>query len=281
MGGALSWLRDALGLDPFLGGPHEQSLVLDGLVQLDTNSAREVPRDVWHGHVPATALAVPLTLPAAHVQELTRPETTPDPHALQAALRDAVSSARSDEWRQLDGTRVHDAVARLLDAARSGVAVEQLLDPERGPWLTDAVRLRLEPVVASDAFRRLVALGARTEVPYVVGTGATIESRVLPGVDVAASVADVDSGRIDALAVLPDGTWWVVDWKSKLPIDPTAAWHEHGDQLRRYAHAAAAAGAPGTIVTLVPLDRAADAVTWSLASASAAPTQRAGLPASA
>ena len=34
--------------------------------------------------------------------------------------------------------------------------------------------------------------------------------------------------------------------------------------LRRYARAAIATGAPGAVVTLVPLDRPADACSWTL-----------------
>jgi ATP-dependent exoDNAse (exonuclease V) beta subunit len=283
LGGALAWLRDALELEPDLGGPHQVSLVLDGLVQLDTNVTRQAPRDVWRGHEELVALAAPIPLPPIAPAPAATPSPEPDPHALRSALRDAVGSARSDEWRQLDGTRVHDAVARVLDAARAGVALDQLLDPDEGPWLTDSVRARLEPVVASAAFRRLVEFDGRSEVPYVAGSGVTVESRVAPGVDVVANVADIDAGRIDALAILPDGRWWVVDWKTTLPDDADAAWHEHGDQLRRYARAAIATGAPGALVTLVPLDRPDDAVTWSLDPASSvwsAPTpQRAGIPA--
>jgi hypothetical protein len=109
-----------------------------------------------------------------------------------------------------------------------------------------------------------VKRGGRSEVPYVAGSGETIASRAVPGLDVATSVADVDAGRIDALAVLEDGTWWVVDWKTTLPADATEAWLAHGEQLSRYARAAAATGAPGAIVTLVPLDRPHQPVSWRI-----------------
>jgi ATP-dependent exoDNAse (exonuclease V) beta subunit len=260
--GALAWLRDSLGLDETLGGEDRTYPALDGLVRVDTRPAREEPRRVWNAADEHERLAMPLVLPPAPEPEST--DAAPDPHALRAALREAVGSARSDEWRQLDGTRVHDAVARLLDCARSGVAIDSLLDPEHGPWLTDNVRSRLEPVVASEVFSRLVKRGGRSEVPYVAGSGETIASRAVPGLDVATSVADVDAGRIDALAVLEDGTWWVVDWKTTLPADATEAWLAHGEQLSRYARAAAATGAPGAIVTLVPLDRPHQPVSWRI-----------------
>ncbi|MCW2923045.1 MAG: family ATPase [Thermoleophilia bacterium] len=257
--GALAWLRDALGLEPDLGGMDRDTTALDGLVLVSSRPARRTPHVVWDAAVEHVALASPLTLPEP--TPAAPAPTPPDRHALRAALREAVGSARSDEWRQLEGTRVHDAVARILDAARAGVALDSLLDPEHGPWLTDSVRERLAPVVASPVFRRLAELGARTEVPYVAGTGHVTASRVVPGLDVASSVADVDAGRIDALAILEDGTWWVVDWKTTLPTDPAAAWAEHGDQLERYARAARSAGAPSVSLTLVPLDRPDEPVT--------------------
>jgi hypothetical protein len=156
---------------------------------------------------------------------------------------------------------------------RSGTGADVLLDPEHGPWLTDATRERLGPVVDSPVFRRLVELGATPEVPYVAGSGEVVGSRAVPGATVAATAADVDAGRIDALAILPDGTWWVVDWKSTLPTDPADAWDQHGSQLTRYARVAAATGAPGCIVTLVPLDRPVDAVSWSITDAGASMTE--------
>jgi ATP-dependent exoDNAse (exonuclease V) beta subunit len=260
--GALAWLRDTLGLHESLGGEDRTFTALDGLVRVDTRPAREAPRRVWNVDDEHEQLAAPLALPAAPAPD--EPEAAPDPHALRATLREAVGSARSDEWRQLDGTRVHDAVARLLDAARAGTAIDELLDPEHGPWLTDAVRERLQPVVASAAFRTLVARSARSEVPYVAGSGSTVASRAVPGLDVASSVADVDAGRIDALAILDDGAWWVVDWKTTLPGSAEEAWFEHGEQLSRYAHAAAATGAPAAVVTLVPLDRAHEPVSWRI-----------------
>jgi ATP-dependent exoDNAse (exonuclease V) beta subunit len=250
---------------------------LDGLVRVDTRPAREEPRRVLDASDTHDRLAVPFALPP--VPQPDDASDVPDPHALRTSLREAVGSARSDEWRQLDGTRVHDAVARVLDAARGGVPLAHVLDPDRGPWLTDRVRERLQPVVASAAFTRLVELGARSEVPYVAGSGSTVASRAVPGLDVATTVADVDAGRIDALAILPDGRWWVVDWKTTLPVDVDGAWAEHGEQLTRYARTAAATGAPGAIVTLVPLDRPRDAMSWDLSAGVAATVSpRADLP---
>ena len=269
MGGALAWLRDTLGLDPALGGADRCTTVLDGLVTLDTRPAREIPRVVWNLASEHTRLAEPkLVLDIVAADDAGTPDEArdePDPHALRTALQEAVGSARSDEWRQLDGTRVHDAVARLLDAARTGTPVAALLDPTHGPWLTDLVRERLTPVVESPVFARLVELGARTEVPYVASTGATVASRVLPGSDVAATVESVDAGRIDALARPSAGECWIVDWKTTLAHDPDLAWREHGQQLLRYARAVAAPGVDDVRVTLVPLDRPDDALTWRIA----------------
>ncbi|MEO6867782.1 MAG: UvrD-helicase domain-containing protein [Gaiellales bacterium] len=263
MSGALSWLASALDLEPWFGGVSRSYLACDDLVRIDTRAASEQPRLIWIDETRSVNLAQPLMLPpAASSSTLAEPEI--DPMALQGALRDSVSSARSDEWRQLAGTRIHDAVARLLDAAGAGTPISDLLDPDRGPWLTDTVRERLIPVVDSDVFQQLIALHGRSEVPYVAGRGATVASRAVPGAEIAASAAQVDAGRIDALARLADGSWWVVDWKSTLPTDPEAAWQQHGEQLTRYAETAIAAGAPGAIVTLVALDRPADAVSWEL-----------------
>ncbi len=269
IGGALRWLREAMCLPDDLGGPGTSYVALEGLVHVDTHGPTRTPVPVWTTAAESTRLATPLELPPTVAEPVVE---APDPHALRRALQETVSSARSDEWRQLDGTRVHDAVARLLAAARRGTSADALLDPEHGPWLTDASRERLGPVVASPVFGRLVGLRATPEVPYVASVGATVDSRVVPGAEVAASAADVDAGRIDALAVLPDGTWWVVDWKTTLPADPADAWNEHGAQLRRYAHVAAASGAPGCVVTLVPLDRPDDAESWRIDGESVAPT---------
>src|SRR5690606_27625399 len=84
----------------------------------------------------------------------------------------------------------------------------------------------------------------------------------VPGAEVAASVDDVDAGRIDALAVLDDGSWWIVDWKSTLPEAAEAALAEHRDQLERYAGVARSSGAPDVTITLVALDEP-DARAWS------------------
>ena len=266
MAGALAWLRDALELPDDLGGACASSLALDGLVRIDTHPARHRPRRVWDATTPRVQLAATTPIAAdvddAHVHDAA---DGPDPRALRALLRDAVGDSRSAEWRQLAGTRLHDAVARLLDAARRGVPVADLLDPEHGPWLSDAARERLAPVVRSQVFGRLVALGARTEVPYVASAGELVESHAVPGTEVAATVADVDAGRIDALATFGDQHgWWIVDWKTTLPADPAAALAEHRDQLERYAAVARAAGASEVLVSLVALDAPDDrAWTWS------------------
>lgn len=263
MGGALAWLRDALDLAPDLGGPAATGLALDGLVRVDTRPPRAQPQRLLERQAQHVRLAPALELCSAG-EPAAEPVDGPDRHALRSMLRDAVGAGRSAEWRQLAGTRVHDAVARLLDAARTGTARADLLDPAHGPWLTDGTRERLAPVVASPTFGRLVQLRARTEVPYVAGTGERVESRALPGSEVAVRAADVDAGRIDALAVLPDGAWWVVDWKSTLPAAAADALEAHRAQLARYARVARAAGAVDCIVTLVPLDRPGDALSWRL-----------------
>jgi ATP-dependent exoDNAse (exonuclease V) beta subunit len=261
MAGALKWLRGALDLPDDLGGADATTLALDGLVQVDTRPARATPEPIWQAHAHTQQVAVPLDL-RLDTATPRAAEPAAEPHALQALLRETLAGGRAAEWRRLDGTRLHDAVARLLDAARAGTAADVLLDPEHGPWLTDSARERLAPIVAAPVFSRLVELGAVPEVPYVAGRGDAISSRAVPGGTVAASVDDVDAGRIDALARLDDGRWWIVDWKSTLPIDPDAAFATHGDQLRRYAHVARRAGATGVLVTLVPLDRPAEPVTW-------------------
>jgi ATP-dependent exoDNAse (exonuclease V) beta subunit len=254
MGGALKWLAGALDLPDDLGGAQERSTTMSGLVLLDTRGPRSQPRDVHGADVEHATIAVPLPVNAdstAHADA----QPSQDRHGMHRLLRDAVGSGRSVEWRKLAGTRLHDAVARLLDAARAGTPSGELLDPMHGPWLTDATRERLGPVVESRAFRRLVELGARTEVPYVARRGGLVESRAVPGAVVAASIADVDVGRIDALAFLPDGRWWIVDWKSTLPDDADESLARHGDQLGRYADVARRAGATGVVFTLVALDR--------------------------
>jgi hypothetical protein len=187
MGGALRWLRDSLDLAEDFGGADRTYAALDGLIRVDTRPPREVPTSIWDVVDATHTLATPLELPPAHVEETNIDAV--DSHALRAALRESVSSARSDEWRQLDGTRVHDAVARLLAAVRSGTGADVLLDPEHGPWLTDATRERLGPVVDSPVFRRLVELGATPEVPYVAGSGDVVGSRAVPGATVAATAA--------------------------------------------------------------------------------------------
>lgn len=261
MPGTLGWLARALDLDPFLGGAGVTSSALDGLVVVDTSLPQRAPRTIWQEATRHMALAVP-ELASEAVEPRMPVQVVEERQRLREALRSGVVAAREDEWRQLDGTRIHDAVARLLDAARRGVVGDALLDPERGPWLTDAARERLRPVVASDVFQRLVACSARTEVPYVAGRGGTVESRVAPGVSVAARLGEVDAGRIDALAQLDDGSWWIVDWKTTLPAERDAAWSEHGSQLLRYAATAFGAGATAARVTLVPLDRPDEPLTW-------------------
>jgi DNA helicase-2/ATP-dependent DNA helicase PcrA len=264
--GALLWMAEALGLDDSFGAAATRLDVLGGLVTLDTHVATREPINVGHAAPPAAALTIPPVFEPEAIQAHEALMEAPDPHALREALRESVRSAREDEWKQLDGTRTHDAVARLLDAARAGTTGESLLDPEQGPWLTDTARERLRPVVASATFQALVERGARSEVPYVSGSSDVVSSRVAPGVDVARDTQYVDAGRIDALAFLDDGAWWVVDWKTTLPTDPDAAWSEHGTQLLRYARAARRSGAPYTLVTLVPLDRPDEPHTWRVAS---------------
>jgi ATP-dependent exoDNAse (exonuclease V) beta subunit len=252
MSGALAWLRDVLELPDDLGGAESRRAALDDLVLLDCRAPARVPEVVWDAEVDRIELAPSLQLPEASTPSVE--PARPDPHALRALLRDAVGDGRSAEWRQLAGTRLHDAIARLVDAGRSGTPQDQLLDPEHGPWLTDSARERLAPVVASSAFQRLVELRARTEVPYVAGTGSRVDSRAVPGAEVAASIADIDAGRIDALAVFASGGWWVVDWKTTLPDQPAAALAEHREQLERYASVARASGASEVTCSLVAID---------------------------
>ncbi|MCW2972329.1 MAG: family ATPase [Thermoleophilia bacterium] len=262
--GSLAWLAPALGVEePYFGGEERVSTVLDGMVVLDTRRRRREPVAVWHPPTVDAVLAEPLPLPPVEEAPAVDPSDSPDPHQLRERLRAHVVEGGSQEWRQLDGTRLHDAVARLLDAARSGVALERLLDPEHGPWLTDRVRERLTPVVASAVFRRLVTLGARAEVPYVAGgRDDIVTSRVAPGVSIARELAQVDAGRFDALARTADGSWWVVDWKTTLPADRDEAWAEHGRQLERYARTLLATGASSVELTLVSLADPSIAHTW-------------------
>ncbi|MCZ4496229.1 MAG: hypothetical protein JWM25_812, partial [Thermoleophilia bacterium] len=267
VGGHLAWLAPAFGAAAPFGGPDHVSSVLDGMVVLDTRAASRVPEPVWQRPDADATLAEPLELPPVRLPatEVGKPDA-PDPHALRERLRSHVVEGGSQEWRQLDGTRLHDAVARLIDAARSGVAIAALLDPEQGPWLTDRVRERLAPVVASAVFGQLVELGARSEVPYVSSSGGTVESRVAPGVEIARELSSVDAGRFDALARTPDGGWWVVDWKTTLPADPEDAWQAHGSQLERYAATLLATGADQVETTLVSLADPSITATWSFTS---------------
>ncbi|MCW2949550.1 MAG: nuclease superfamily, partial [Thermoleophilia bacterium] len=264
MTGLLKWLAPALGASShFLGGEQRVTHVLDGMVVLDTRSASRAPTSVWLPPSTDATLAEPLELPTCDDMPIDHTTSTLDPHALRERLRAYVGEGGSQEWRQLDGTRLHDAVARLLDAARSGVPLEELLDPEHGPWLTDRVRERLAPVVVSSTFRELVSLRARTEVPYVAGRSRdVVTSRVAPGVSIARQYGQVDAGRFDALARLPDGGWWVVDWKTTLPTSRDEAWSAHERQLDRYAGTLLATGAPHVRLTLVSLGNPSTCHTW-------------------
>lgn len=274
MGGALAWLTSALDLPDGLGGAEGRCAALGGLVRLDTRAPSRTPRAVHGTDADRTRLAAPLAIHDQVDTDLPTAPHAPDRHALRQLLHDAVGTSRSAEWRKLAGTRLHDAVARLLDAARAGVPHDELLDPRHGPWLTDATRVHLAPVVSSSVFHRLVELGAQSEVPYVARRGAIVESRAVPGSSIAASIADVDVGRIDARAVLPDGRWWIVDWKSTLPSSADAALAAHGDQLGRYVDVAARAGASGVVFTLVALDAPDRVYSWSRTSdGSAIPAQ--------
>lgn len=281
MAGALAWLRDALELPDDLGGADRTSRTLDGLVQIDTCPPRLEARPVLDSRRDTARLAAGVDFaehgPGTGTPVAAHTTDAADPAVLRSMLRDSVLGGRTAEWRQLEGTRLHDAVARLLDAARAGTPLDQLLDPEHGPWLTDTMRERLAPVVESAPFTRLVELGARSEVPYVARVGGRVGSRAVPGHDVAASVADVDAGRIDALAVFEDGRWWIVDWKSTLPDTAAQALVRHGEQLGRYAHVATATGAAGVVVTLVALDDPSRAWSWSV-SADGTEPQLAELP---
>ena len=265
VGGSLKWLASAFEVEAPFGGPGHVSQVMDELVVLDTRTASRVPEHVWQLPAASTDLARPLDLPRAIEAPVpTTAAVADEPFALRELLRDAVGTGSADEWRQLDGTRLHDAVARLVDAARAGVPRDALLDPTEGPWLTDRVRARLAPVVESPVFARLVELGGRSEVPYVVGTGAVVESRVAPGVEVATAASDVGTGRFDALARLEDGSWWIVDWKSTLPPGDDRAWDAHAAQLARYAATALRGGAGSAYVTLVSLAQPDRAPTWRI-----------------
>ncbi|MCW2928949.1 MAG: nuclease superfamily, partial [Thermoleophilia bacterium] len=148
------------------------------------------------------------------------------------------------------------------EAARGTLDQAELLVADREPWLTERTVARLQPIVDTQVFSRLVARGARAEVPWLASFGTSIASPASEGVRVVADARDVDAGRIDALAILPDGRWWVVDWKVSLDDAAADAWHEHGRQLTRYAVAARRAGAPGCVLTLASLGASPVVHSW-------------------
>ncbi|MCW2926339.1 MAG: UvrD/REP helicase, partial [Thermoleophilia bacterium] len=247
----MQWIRTTLG-----AWNHAPDRLHDsGLVAIDGRAARG--REPLGGddartvHAMRPALCDLDALGIAAPVDLAAGEGAPDPFALRTSLAASVLAARDRELRLADGTRLHDAMARLLEeAARGTVDQAGLLVADREPWLTERTVARLQPIVDTQVFSRLVALGARAEVPWLASFGASIASPASEGVRVVADARDVDAGRIDALAILPDGRWWVVDWKVSLDDAPADAWHEHGRQLTRYAVAARRAGAPGCVLTL-------------------------------
>lgn len=282
------WIRSTLAAwDHAVAAP----TILDRVIVDGRAAAGRAERRSPHAAAPVSAPEPRCDVTRLFLDGEAEPEApvAADPHALRQALTAAVASARDRERRLADGTRIHDALARLLDAAVHGeLPREELLRPGREPWLTERTAARLAPVVATETFQRLVELRARPEVPWLASFGAIIPSAAAEGVRVVADADLVDAGRMDVLAVLPDGRWWIVDWKVSLDASSDDAWHEHGRQLSRYAVAAHRAGAPGSLVTLASLANEPVIHTWDSSSLGVAATRsrvpappRAGIPAPA
>jgi ATP-dependent exoDNAse (exonuclease V) beta subunit len=261
-GSPLTWIADRMQID--LGSRaigdelHEQLVVRRGPAGEVTVLAHK------HGRV-EHALSEQLIAPDQHaLLDATNHRLDNDAtHALSQALAEAVTQVRDREIRLADGTRIHDALARLMtDAVERGVAFDQLTQEGRTPWLTPRTSARLTPVAASEVFTRLVALHARAEVAWIAPFGAVTTSRSADGIPIVADAQLVDDGRIDVLAVLPDGRWWIVDWKVTLPELAADAWQAHGAQLTRYAVAARQGGAVGAVLSLVDISHPSRVHTW-------------------
>lgn len=235
--GAFRWLLPALGLPDPVSRPGIVEEACDGLVVLDSRSARADPERVWEPPPPGVVrLATPLVAPdrAAGAEGGRDDDIEPGDELLER-LRDGLDDGMAADARAA-GTTLHDQLARLLADGAMAVETPAGVPSEHAQQLV--------AVLASTTWRELVARGARAEVPYVA----------------AGPSGTSDAGRIDALVVDGDG-WWIVDWKLTLPLDEQEAWARHSRQLRRYAEAARAAGAATCTVTLVPVDRPDEALT--------------------
>lgn len=142
-----------------------------------------------------------------------------------------------DELRRLDrGERLHAAIATYI---RTGSAPADA-----------SVANAVESLCSSSIMGELRAASPDVEVPWFMQTESGEQAR----------------GRIDALARLHDGGWWIIDWKSQLPASAEQAWDQHADQLNRYIAVARAAGAASIRVTLASIAAPNHVHDWQLAS---------------